>query len=85
MHQLIAPGNAGQAMRMFEGTTVLPLDAESANYREWLVTIGGTQYCIIHDQDEWVLMRYDSDPEQWIETTVDVDTFLASYRLILAA
>jgi len=54
MHQAIRTTEEGQALRTFEGTTIVPLDAESANYREWLVTIGGTQYCVIQDQDESV-------------------------------
>jgi len=84
MHQAIRTTEEGQALRTFEGTTIVPLDAESANYREWLVTIGGTQYCVIQDQDEWTLMRYARGTEQWVETSVDVDTFLSSHRLILA-
>jgi hypothetical protein len=85
MNQLILTTDEGQALRTFEGKTVVPLDAESANYREWLVTIGGvTQFCIIQDQDEWSLMRYARGTEQWVETRIDVDTFLSSHRLILA-
>jgi hypothetical protein len=84
MNQLILTTEEGQALRMFEGKKVVPLDSASANYREWLVTIGGTQYCVVQDQEEWVLMRYDSDTEQWVETSVDVDTFLASHALLLA-
>jgi len=29
-------------------------------------------------------MRYARGTEQWVETSVDVDTFLSSHRLILA-
>jgi hypothetical protein len=85
MHQLILTTEEGEALRTFEGKTVIPLDSESANYREWLVTIGGvTQFCLIQDQEEWTLMRYARGTEQWVETNVDVDTFLTSHRLILA-
>jgi len=85
MHQVILTTDEGAALRMFEGKRVIQLDAESANYREWLVTIGGmTQFCIIQDGDEWTLMRYARGTEQWVETTIPVETFLTSHRLILA-
>jgi hypothetical protein len=85
MHQLILTTEEGEALRTFEGKRVIPLDAESANYREWLVTIGGTtQFCIIDDHDTWTLLRYARGTEQWVDTSIDVDTFLTSHRLILA-
>jgi hypothetical protein len=85
MNQLILTTAEGEALRVFEGKTVVPLDAESANYREWLVTIGGAvQFCIIQDQEAWTLLRYARGTEQWVETSLDVDTFLTNHRLILA-
>jgi len=85
MHQLILTTDEGEALMTFEGKRVIRLDSESANYREWLVTIGGTtQFCIIQAQEEWTLMRYARGTEQWVETSIDVDTFLTSHRLILA-
>jgi hypothetical protein len=85
MHQLILTTEEGDALRTFDGKTVVPLDAESANDREWLVTTpGGTQYGIVDDNDTWTRMRYARGTEQWVETSIDVDTFLSSHRLILA-
>jgi hypothetical protein len=86
MHQLILTTEEGEALRMFEGKTVVPLDAASATSREWRVTIDGvTQFCLIQDQEGWTLLRYARGTEQWVETRIDVDTFLTSHHLILAA
>jgi hypothetical protein len=85
MYQLILTTDEGQALRLFEGKRVVPLDAESANYREWLVTIGAVQFCLTCDHDTWTLLRYARGTEQWVDTRLDVDTFLTSHRLILAA
>jgi hypothetical protein len=87
MHQLILTTEEGEALRMFEGKTVVPLDAESANYREWLVTVNHIEYCITCetcDGDMWALMYYVPDIAQWVDAPGDVDTFLISHRLILA-
>jgi len=83
MNQLILTTEEGKALRMFEGKKVVPLDSASANYREWLVTIGWTQFCIVDDNDTWVLLRLD-DSGSWQDTEQDVEGFLADFRLILA-
>jgi hypothetical protein len=87
MDQLILTTDEGQALRMFEGKTVVPLDAESANYREWLVTVGQTQYCIVCevcDGETWSLLYYVPESDVWCDAPGDVETFLISHRLILA-
>ena len=85
MQYLILTRDEGAALRTFEGKTVIPLDAASANYREWLVTIGPERYCIIEDDGAWTLMHFRDDRRQsWEDCLQTVDWFLQTHRLILA-
>ena len=88
MDALILTRDEGAALSCFEGKRVVPLDHESANYREWLVTIGDTHYCIVCevcDGETWTVMSYDPRTDLWGDAPDDVDTFLTQHRLILAA
>lgn len=85
MDALILTRDEGAQLRSFEGKRVVPLDAARANYREWLVTIGPTEYCIIDDHDTWTVLYYAPDVAAWCATVADVAAFLATHKLILAA
>jgi hypothetical protein len=75
----------GPAAQSHEGTQVVPLDNESAGYREWLVSIGGDDYCIVEDAGTWTLMQFQSDRRQrWEDVPQTVEAFLSAHSLILA-
>jgi hypothetical protein len=99
MHQTILTRDEGEQFSSFEGKRVVPLDSESSNYREWAVTVGGTQYCIVAESfrtqgDDptaahptfWALLYYVPDIDFWCDVPdMDVDMFLSTHKLILAA
>lgn len=86
MNQLILTAEEGAQLYSFEGKHVVPVYAESANYREWDVSVNHTRYGIIQEGDVWTLMYFVPDINGWIDAPdQDVDTFLTTNKLILAA
>lgn len=53
--------------------------------REWYVHVAPTDYYIINEDDTWTLMYFVQDMAGWDEAPDDVDTFLRTHQLILAA
>jgi hypothetical protein len=84
MDAWILTRDEGEALQMFAGKKVIQLDAESANYREWLVRIGWTLFCIVDDNDTWTLLRQGED-KTWLDTEQDVQGFLEDFKLMLSA
>ena len=85
MPHLILTRDEGEALRTFEGKTVIPLDTASATSREWLVTLGTDRYCLIEEGGAWTLMHFRDDRRQsWEDCLQTVDWFLQTHRLILA-
>jgi hypothetical protein len=85
MHQRILSRYEGTMLTHFDGKTVIPLDAESANYREWLVTCGNERYCIVDECGTWTLMHWREDRRQaWADCLQTVESFLQQHALILA-
>lgn len=85
MNALILTRDEGEQLSSCEGKHVVCLDNESGTYREWLVRVAHTTYCVIDEDGGWTLLRQDPDSRDWLETEADVETFLATHRLILAA
>jgi hypothetical protein len=87
MNQPMLTEYEGDHLRMFEGKRVVPRDSgtEDGHYREWLVAVNHTQYCIICEGDTWTLMYFVPDINAWCDAPDDVDVFLATHKLILAA
>lgn len=85
MTQTMLPRNDANQLMMFEGKTVILLDSESGTYREWLIGVNHTQYCIVQDGDTWTLLYDVPDVGGWCEAPDDVETFLTTHRLILSA
>jgi hypothetical protein len=79
----------GEALYSFEGKHVVRLDSanDSGHYREWLVGVHHTQYCIINEGDVWTLMvqLVPGNARTWVDAPGDVETFLRTHQLILAA
>jgi hypothetical protein len=87
MNQPMLTEYEGDNLRMFEGKRVVPRDSgtQDGHYREWLVTALGTHYCIVNEGDTWTLMYYVPDVGAWCDAPDDVDVFLSTHKLILAA
>ena len=87
MNALILTRDEGEALYSFEGKHVVRLDSanDSGHYREWLVGVNHTQYCIICEGDTWTLMYFVPDINGWCDAPDDVDTFLCTHKLILSA
>jgi hypothetical protein len=88
MDALILTRDEGDALYSFEGKHVVRLDSanDSGHYREWLVSVDHIQHCIINEADEWTLMVYVPTCLEWVDVPgMDVDTFMAMHKLILAA
>jgi len=85
MPQTILPRDDVNQPLTFEGQTVVLLDNESGNYREWLVVIARIRYTIVNEGDTWTLMYFVPDINAWCDARGDVDAFLTTHKLILAA
>jgi hypothetical protein len=87
MHQTILTRIEGEQLYSFEGKHVVPLDSgtDNGHYREWLVSVAHTQYCIVNEGDTWTLMYYVPDINAWRDAPDDVGTFLSTHKLILAS
>jgi hypothetical protein len=87
MDALILTRIEGEHLGTFEGKRVVPLDSanDSGHYREWLVGVSHTDYCIVNEGDTWTLLAYDPDRGAWCHAPDDVDAFLTTHKLILAA
>ena len=59
----------------------VPVDTESAGYREWTCTIEGQQYCIVCEETQWTLMHYEGG--HWQETAASAESFLLTHNLLL--
>lgn len=67
--------------------TMIPLHSESGDYREWLVTITGVQYCVVQEGHTWTVMRnhgWRTEPD-WKDEDYGVDYFLSAHGLTLGA
>ncbi|HEY5865109.1 MAG TPA: hypothetical protein VI542_06085 [Candidatus Tectomicrobia bacterium] len=85
MQQPILTREQGEHVSSVEGTHVVPLDTESGNYREWTIGVLHQQYCIVQEGETWTLLVYDPAQQQWQDAPGEVETFLATHQLILAA
>jgi hypothetical protein len=86
MNAVILTRDEGEQLTSFEGKHVVRLDSANdlGTYREWLVGVNHTQYCIIDDEDTWTLLVQGED-QSWRDAEDDVETFLTTHTLILAA
>ena len=85
MQQPILTREQGEQWYSFEGKHVVPLASESANYREWTIGVFHHQYCIVQEGETWTLLIYDPARQEWSDAPENVDAFLATHQLILAA
>ena len=84
MHHPMLPRDDDTQFMTFEGKTVILLTSKSGTYREWDVRIDRKEYCIVDEDGTWTLLVCGPD-KSWQDTDQDVDTFLTTHKLILAA
>lgn len=88
MNQPILTRDEGEQLYSYGGKHVVLLHSESGGgyYREWEVAIKHTRYCIVNEGDTWTLMYFRPGNVIWMDVPdMDVDSFLLSNKLILAA
>ena len=74
----------GVALQQYEGKRVIPIDNASGQYREWLVTIDTTNYCVVNEGDTWILMHQSTYDQEWYDDIASVQAFLDTHNLILS-
>ena len=85
MDALMLTRDEGEQLTRWDGKRVVLLDNEHGNYREWYVHVAPTDYYIINEGDTWTLLSYVPDSNEWCDASDDVDAFLTTHKLILAA